>query len=279
MRPFYFTQLGASGAVNRACRTATICNCMMDATRNEANLNGLERHRGKGGRLATVKKGWRAFENQTPPDPNGWADRGDVILMKDAMFPGYPDPIVSRERPQDVWDAIGEYSVSIAINTANVPSSSPVRRWVGPVPHQGKAHKKKTANGVRMVKWTCPMRPASDTFDGLWVKWEHIVDGARALPGAQGEMFVELFPKNEWTQAAFVAERKDERIENVKDTRDRRTAERDQAREDLAAASTRVVELTLELENERKNGRDAGWESALVAIKEDADRRRTEGPS
>ena len=258
--PFFFTEIQATGPISKACRTATIANCMMDATDNEAALNDKGRHRSKAGRLAVVRTGWSAFLRQTPADANGWADQGDVLLMKRAMFPGYPDPIVTRKPPSEVWSDIGDYSVSLAIDTSVIPASSPVRKWVGAVPHQGKAYKRMTANGVKWVKWVCPMHPASDTFAGVWVRWSHLVKGAKALPGAQGEMFVELFPRGQWTAERRKAASKNKQLAVV-NTRNARL-------EDNLDAAVVTIQHQKERIAELEGGQDT--EAARIAALDQA---------
>lgn len=273
MRPFFFTELNATGSINLACGTATGANCTMVATSNEGNLSGKGRHRGRGGRLALVKKGWKAFTTQDPPDANGWADQSDVIRMHRAMFPNLPDPTVTREAPGDVWEAIGPYAVSIAVDMGKVPASSPARRWVNGVPHQGMAWKRKIIGGEKWVKWVCPMHPASDTFTGVWVKWGQLVKGAKALDTG-GEMFIDLYPAGEWTAEARMREKKGRKIDALqKDLSDDR--ETITELDAMIASKRRRIEILMG----QVGSKAAGWESALVHIKAEADRLRTEGPS
>ena len=261
MRPLFHTEIGASGAVNKACRTASICNAVMLATRQEAALTRSERHRGKAGRLATVKRGWRAFLNQTPPDSNGWADQGDTILQMRAMFGRtYPDPIVTSARPEDVWDNIEDFATCIAIDTSAVPASDPIRRYVGAVPHTGMAWRRKIVNGVRWVKWVCPMHPRSDVYDGHWVKWSSLRQAARAISG--DEMLVEMFPKDDWTKARLVAET----------LRRKMRKERQEAAAIIAEQRRKIAEL------EAVNDKAAGWEAGLVAGIDALQALRTDGP-
>ena len=215
MKPYFFTEIGATGRYSYACRVATIANCVMDATENEGNLNANERHRGKAARLALIKKGWAKF--LTLGDDNGWMDQGDVVAVHRKMFPGLPDPIVTRESPADVWDAIPDYAISLAIYPGEVGPGNPIRKWVGAVPHQGKIAKRMSVNGVRYVKWVCPMHPGSDTFVGVWVKWADLRKCAQAIQGANGEMFVELFPKGDWTRAKLATAQKQRVIRALRD--------------------------------------------------------------
>ena len=208
MTPFFATERGVTGAVSKACRASAGFFATMVATRNEANLNSHERHRGKATRTAVLKRMWRAFAMQKPADANGWADQGDVLLMHRAVF-DLPVPIVTAsDDATDVWDAIGPYAVSLAIDTSVLAASDPIRKWVGAVAHQGVAWKRKTINGTRYVKWVCPMHPASDTYSGLWVRWSHLRKAAKAVPlrlgGPPGNMLLfELYPAGDWTNEAL----------------------------------------------------------------------------
>lgn len=280
IRPLFASERYGSGPF-RNCRGSSIFFGVMLATDNEAGLNDFGRHVGQKGRTRVLRQMWRAFETQVPADDNGWADQGDVLLMQRAIWPHLPLPrIAANVDGEAVWEAIGPNAVSLAIYPAALPMDDPVRRYVGPVSHQGVAWKTRTKNGRRQVKWMCPMRPSSNVYTGHWVDWQSLRKAAQDVPvrlGAArgGTFYHELYPVGAWTAEAL---RVNQWAQAVKRQRELKEA----ANEKLLVARLEIEALRTALEEHQESdpgwSKAAGWESALVRIIEQANELRTEGP-
>lgn len=266
MRPWFASERWGS-APYRTCRVSADFHATMVATDNEANLNDFARPRGKRGREKVLRRGWKAFLDQTPADANGWADQGDVIRIHRAMFPGLPDPkLGSSKDPSRVLDLIGPNAVSLAIDTSVLPPTDAVRRYVGAVAHQGVAYEVRTRDGRREVKWIDAMHPPSDTYTGHWVLWSSLVRGARAI-GGSNTFYFELYPAGQWTDAALeeanwqsVVMRKNDRITRLK--------------ADLEAEQKETAALMEQLDECRSDCGDGATEALLDDLEEWIEERR-----
>lgn len=273
-RLWFHSERGVTGASSFACTVATTANGYMLATDNEANLNRFDRPIGKLGRLAVVKKGWKAHTAVHPGATT--AGQPDVTRMADAMFPKLPNPILKTSRdPRDVWDAIGEYAVALAIDAGAVPPSDAIRRYVNGVGHRGLAIEKRTVKGKRQVKWVDPMHLPSDAYTGHWVDWNSLQKCARAIE--HGTLVYELYPVGKWTQANL-------RTGALKVALAASDKSRDSLRSRARQAEAAVVELTDELAKCQsadaiKNAKASGWEGGLVAGIEALQKLRGQGPA
>ena len=272
IRPLNASQKLLAGPPYMGCGLSSDFLSQMLATDNEAGVNRWQRQMQKGAKRQTLQRGWNAFENQIPPDSNGWVDQGDIELIRRAMWgKDCEQPWIGRQKLSDVWAAIGDYAVSAAIDTSAVPASNPIRRYVGGVPHQVVWWKKKTVNGRRMVKHYCPMHPPNkDAYSGHWVKWADARKCATAIKGAQGEAFVILYPIGDWTQANLVRQRKNGIIRDQKDTISAQSRTIDRVRGDRDEALARVTEqdleiarLTIQLTECREDGPDDGVDTFI----------------
>ena len=228
IRPLFASEKLLAGPPYFGCGLSADFFGQMLATDNESGLNKWARQVGQGGRRATLQRGWRAFEQQIPPDSNGWVDQGDIELIRRAMWGAdCEQPFIGRIPLSEAWSLIGDYAVSAAIDTSAVPASNAIRRYVGGVPHQVVWWKKKTVAGKRMVKHMCPMHPPSNNYTGHWVRWADATKCAKAINGAQGEVFVILYPIGDWTAEQQLREKKNRQIAAVKDNLATVTMQRD----------------------------------------------------
>lgn len=217
IRPLFASEKLLAGPPYFGCGLSADFFAQMLATDNESGLNKYARQMGQGGRRATLQRGWNAFKRQVPADSNGWVDQGDIELIRRAMWgKDCEQPFIGRIPLSEVWESIGDYAVSAAIDTGAVPASDPIRRYVGAVPHQVVWWKKKKVNGRRMVLHMCPMHPPSDSYQGHWVSWASATKCAKAIKGAQGEAFVILYPVGDWTAEAQLRRKKNRQIASVK---------------------------------------------------------------
>ena len=246
IRPYFASEKLLSGPPYFGCGISADFFGSMLASGNEAGLNKWARTIGQGGRRRILQRGWNAFDNQVPADANGWVDQGDLQLIHRAMFPDLP-PIefIGRLPLPDVWDAIGDYAVSMALDTGAVGSKDAIRRYVGAVPHQAVEWKKKGATfAEKRTLHMCPMHKASNSYQGHWVKWSSVVRCAKAIKGSDGEAFVVLYPINDWTEANLVRQRKNTAIR--------------QQRAALTVANRENAALIEQLQECREDGPDDG---------------------
>ena len=253
IRPLFASEKLLAGPPYRGCGLSSDFFAQMLATDNEAGQNPYARQMGQGGRRGTMQRGWRAFTAQIPADSNGWVDQGDIELIRRAMWgDDCEQPFIGRIPLPDVWDAIGDYAVSIAIDTSAVPASDAIRKYLGGVPHQVVEWKKRGSGSGREDKHMCPMHPPSDGYTGHWVKWSSVVKCAKAINGSQGEAFAILYPVGDWTEAQLLRVKKNKQLALVGKNLDKMTAQRDAARQALKDCEDECIPCDEQLAAQRE---------------------------
>ena len=204
LKPLNASEKLLAGPPYRGCGISSDWHGQWLATNGESGINRYGRQKRRDARRDDLQRGWDAFASQVPPDPNGWVDQGDVPLIRRAMWgDDCEQPFIGQLSLDEVWQKIGRYGVSIALNTAAVPATDAIRDYVGGVPHQVLAWRKGTPGGVRKVRIICPMHPQSDAYIGHWVEWESLKTCALAIQDANGRAFVILYPVGKWTREAL----------------------------------------------------------------------------
>ena len=109
-RPNHYSEkllgLDPSCSCYLGCRISSDAIATDIATFGEVTRTERGRTKGKAGRRATLRKGWKAFESV--PDNNGIPDQGDVLRIHRAMF-DTPDPtLVATEDFEGLWERRAE---------------------------------------------------------------------------------------------------------------------------------------------------------------------------
>jgi len=256
IRPLNASEKLLAGPPYFGCGLSADFLCQMLATSNEAGRNKWQREMGTGAKRRTLQRGWDRFEQQIPPDSNGWVDQGDIQLIRRAMWgQDCEQPFIGRIPLDEVWEAIGDYAVSAAIDTGAVGAGHPIRRWVGAVPHQVVWWAKRVVKGTKMVKHYCPMHPPGKrAYSGHWVKWQDAAKCAKAIKGSAGQAFVVLYPIGDWTEANLVRQRKNTVIRQQREaivenerTISRVREARDKARDEVVQRDIEIARLQIDL--------------------------------
>ena len=255
--PNYASEKLLPGPPYMGCRVSADWAATDIATHGESSRRDDGRLKLKRARTQDLRKGWRAFATQTPADSNGWPDAGDVRRIH-AGWTDLPMPLfVETHDFQDVWEAIGEYAVSIALRLRAVPANSPLRKYTS-ADHQMVAYRKRNGNEARVMD---PMHPHSLTYQGVWVPRAHLATGARAIE--DGLIVAELYPAGEWTREALMRKRKNARIARIEDAA---AATEASLRARIAALEAAGPPTDDQLANAHAGGRESAFVQVLQGV-------------
>jgi len=207
-------------ASEKLIKPYTLCRASADWAASGGATMG-ETAQGRNGRFkvkATRRADLERAKQAAGPDRSSY-NQSHVDIMHQAMFPGLPNPthVVTRDFGEDLWRHLGQgptgpvegdFVISVALDLSVLGSSSPLRRWTGPVAHQVALWKRNNDNDQAYV--LDGMAPYSTGDPGYWAPRSDLAKAAKAIE--EGLVICELYPVAGWTAERLKAKEKNKTI-------------------------------------------------------------------